>query len=300
MSQALFESLQRSSFLSLETTPTHSASFEPTLQKLEQCNLPARVDAFSTTDNPLAKLKFSAIIAAYQLQQRFNKPVLATMSMRDRNKIALQSDLLGANALDVTNILALTGDPASISDQPKSSGVFEGNSTLLLEIINCFNSGIDYAGKPFTSQPKPIHGFAVSNAYAKTPSTLYKKLHKKVEAGAVGIITQPLYHEAQATALLEMLEKINQEQLNANSSQLILGFFPITKLRTAQFLSSHVPGIHVPKQWLDALRAAKSSDDEYKIGFEMSYHLFNELKSLHPYIHMMTANQFDLADALLQ
>ena len=70
------------------------------------------------------------------------------MSMRDRNKIALQSDLLGANEVDIRAILALTGDPATISDQPHAKGVFEADSSMLLDIISCSNSGIDYAGKP--------------------------------------------------------------------------------------------------------------------------------------------------------
>ena len=78
-----------------------------------------------------------------KLQETFNLPAIATMSMRDRNKIALQGDLLGANDLDVVNILALTGDPAKMSDQPNTKAVLEGNSTLLLQMIRNFNNGID-------------------------------------------------------------------------------------------------------------------------------------------------------------
>ncbi|MEJ2468572.1 MAG: methylenetetrahydrofolate reductase, partial [Campylobacterales bacterium] len=78
--------------MTLETTPSHEASFRPVIDTIESLGLHELVDGFSTTDNPLAKLKYNALFAAMMLQQRFGKPVLATMSMRDRNRIALQSD----------------------------------------------------------------------------------------------------------------------------------------------------------------------------------------------------------------
>jgi 5,10-methylenetetrahydrofolate reductase len=102
------EKLKNGRYVTLETTPSHSASFQPVMDAIEREGLAALVDGFSTTDNPLAKLKYNALFAAMALQQRFGKPVLATMSMRDRNRIALQSDLLGANEADVRAILALT------------------------------------------------------------------------------------------------------------------------------------------------------------------------------------------------
>ena len=156
MFDTLIDKLQNSTYITLETTPGHSAQFSPTVDKIEALGLQNLVDGFSTTDNPLAKLKYNALFAAKILQERFNKPVIATMSMRDRNKIALQSDLLGANEVDVRAILALTGDPATMSDQPHTKGVFEADSSMLLEMISCFNSGIDYAGKPLAHKPKDI------------------------------------------------------------------------------------------------------------------------------------------------
>jgi 5,10-methylenetetrahydrofolate reductase len=256
----------------------------------------------STRDNPLAKLKYNSLFAAKMLQDRFNKPVIATISMRDRNKIALQSDLLGANEFDIRTILALTGDPANISDQPNAKGVFEADSSLLLDIISAFNSGMDYSAKPFTVKPKQIYPFAVVNSYAKNPKTLQKKIQKKIKHGAIGIITQPVYDIENAKQLLELKENANKECCSENkSAELILGVFPITKLRTAQFLSSHVPGINVPECWIDKLREAnrKGIEEEYKVGFELSKKLFDDLKKLHPKIHLMTANQFQIAKDIL-
>ena len=296
------DKLHNKTYITLETTPGHSAVFSPTLDRIESLGLHDLVDGFSTTDNPLAKLKFNALFGAKLLQDRFAKPVIATMSMRDRNKIALQSDLLGANEFDVRAILALTGDPANISDQPNAKGVFEADSTLLLDIISAFNSGMDYSAKPFSVRPKEIYPFAVVNSYAKNPKTLQKKMQKKIKHGAQGIITQPVYDIENAKELLELKEKANQECCSENKkAELILGVFPITKLRTAQFLSAHVPGINVPACWLDKLREASKGglEEEYKVGFELSKNLFEELKKLHPKIHLMTANQFEIAKDIL-
>jgi 5,10-methylenetetrahydrofolate reductase len=300
--QTLIDKLQNGTYITLETTPGHSALFSPIVQKIEELGLDKLVDGFSTTDNPLAKLKYNALFAAKILQERFNKPVIATMSMRDRNIIALQSDLLGANEVDIRAILALTGDPATLSDQPHAKGVFEGDSSLLLDIILAFNAGMNYAGKPFTHEPKQIYPFAVVNSYAKNPKTLQKKMQKKIKHGAIGIMTQPVYDLENAKQLIELKEFANKETSCENkSAEIILGVFPITKLRTAQFLSAHVPGINVPNSWLEALRNAhdKGPEEEYKVGFDLSKKLFEELKAYHPKIHLMTANQFQIAKDIL-
>ncbi|MEA3331116.1 MAG: methylenetetrahydrofolate reductase [Campylobacterota bacterium] len=299
----LIDKLQNDRYITLETTPGHSPTFSPVIDTIEVLGLDKLVDGFSTTDNPLAKLKYNSLFAAKMLQDSFNKPVIATMSMRDRNKIALQSDLLGANEVDIRAILALTGDPATISDQPHAKGVFESDSSLLLDIISCFNSGISYAGKPFAHKPKEIYPFAVVNSYAKNPRTLQKKMQKKIKHGAKGIITQPVYDLEGAKKLLELKEAANKECCSQEkSAELILGIFPITKLRTAQFLSAHVPGINVPTSWIESLRIAaeKGSEEEYKVGFELSKNLFDELKEFHPKLHLMTANQFQIAKDILK
>ena len=299
MFDTLIDKLQNNSYITLETTPGHAPRFMPIIEKISELGLDTLVDGFSTTDNPLAKLKYNALFAASMLQHHFNKPVIATMSMRDRNRIALQSDLLGANEANVRAILALTGDPAKISDQPHAKGVVEGDSTLLLDMISCFNSGIDYAGKPLTCKPENIYPFAVMNSYAKNPKTLLHKMQKKMAHKALGIITQPVYDIEAAKMLLELRDEARDT--SKSECELILGIFPITKLRTAQFLSAHVPGIDVPAYWLDTLRdaAAISEQAEYEAGFKLSKELFETIRKTHPKIHLMTANQFSIAKALL-
>jgi len=284
-------------YITLETTPPKLPTVDLMIDKIEKSGALKYIDGFSTTDCPLSKLKYNSIIAAYKLQEKFKKPVIATMSMRDRNKIALQSDLLGANDLGVTHILALTGDPANMSDQPKAKAVVEGSSILLLEIIRAFNNGMDYAGKEFKIKPKPITPFAVSNSYAKNFTTIEKKIYKKIQNYAVGIITQPVYDIEIANRLIEIKNKITAEfDDERKESEIILGFFPITKLKTAQFLHAHVPGIYVPEEWIEKLIKAHKigEDEEYKVGMDLSRKLLYSLLKTHPKIHIMTANRFEI------
>ena len=301
MFEQLIDKLQNSTYITLETTPPHSARFKPVIDAIAELGLDKMVDGFSTTDNPLAKLKYNALFASQLLQNRFNKPVLATMSMRDRNRIALQSDLLGANEANVRAFLALTGDPAKISDQKEAKGVFESDSSLLLDIISSLNNGTDLMGKAFKEAPEPIYPFAVVNSHARNPKSLQKKMLKKINHGAIGIITQPVYDIDNAKLLVELMENANNDSAQESKATLILGLFPITKLRTAKFLDAHVPGIHVPSYWIEALEKASaiSVDEEYKVGFELSKKLFDEIKAIHPKIHLMTANQFQIAKDIL-
>jgi len=303
MFETLIKTLEEDKYLTLETTPSHEPTMDNILNKIEEYNLDKRVDGFSTTDNPLAKLKYNAMFASVKLQEKFHKPVIATMSMRDKNKIALQSDLLGGNDFDIRAILALTGDPASMSDQPRAKGVFESNSSMLLEIINSFNNGMDYAGKPFKISPKPIYPFSVMNSHAKNMKSLEKKIFKKVSNKTRGIITQPVYDIENAKQLISYMENVQNEFKDERSkSQLIIGIFPITRLRTAQFLSSHVPGIYVPEDWIEklAIAAKVSIEEEYKVGMELSSNILESVQKIHPKIHLMTANKFDVASELIK
>ncbi|MDR2099262.1 MAG: methylenetetrahydrofolate reductase [Campylobacteraceae bacterium] len=286
-------------FISLEITPMHGGSSAVLFEKINASGLKDKIDAFVVTDNPLAKLKSDSIITAFKLQEHFSKPAIATVTMRDRNKIALQSSILGANELNVTAVLALTGDPAASSNQPNVKGVFEANSTLLLEIIKCFNAGIDYAGKEFGVPLKPILSFAVCNSRTNNPKTLQKKLISKLRFNPAAIITQPVYEIENAKWLKSIFDEA-KEQTNSNA-ELILGFFPVTRLKTAQFLNSHVSGIHVPQSLMYQLANAKkiSEDEEFKIGVKLSKEIFSALKNFHPKLHLMGANNFKLLDKMI-
>jgi 5,10-methylenetetrahydrofolate reductase len=180
MTETLIEKLKTSA-ITLEITPPKSPDFSKTVSALQTIPSLSKIDGFTVTDNPLAKLKYSSVLASVKVQSELKKPVVCTVSMRDKNNLAMQSELLGLNDFDVRGILALTGDPARLSDQPNVKGVFEGDSSQLLRMIRFFNEGVDFGGKAINPKPKPIYPFAVSNSYSKNFSSLSKKIHKKIE-----------------------------------------------------------------------------------------------------------------------
>lgn len=296
MFEQFIDKLQNDTFLTLETTPGHSPLCNEIIDYLEELNLHNLVDGFSTTDSPLSKLKLNSLFAAVALQQRLKKPVIATMSMRDRNSIALQSDLLGANGFDVRAILALTGDSVKMSDQPNPKAVVEGDSTLLLKIIKHLNEGIDLAGKEFKKRPAAIYPFAVSPSDVTKKESLLKKMIKKLDGGAIGIITQPIFNKDDIEPLIEVFQKAKQ-QTQRQDAQLIIGSFPVVRFKTANFLHNKVPGANVPLKWLELL---ENSDDEYKTGFELSLEVFQQIRQKHGKCHLMAANNFALAKELIE
>ena len=290
-------------FITVEITPPHGASIKPTIEKINALNLQDKVAGFSVTDNPLAKLKMSGVLSAIQVQQAFAKPVIATMSMRDKNKLSLQSTLLGANDFDLRCILALTGDPAKYSDQPEVKGVLERDSTLLLSIIYKLNNGFDYSNKALKPVPKPIYPFAVTNAYAKDMRRLQKKMIKKLNYGARAIITQPVYDIENTKELIEIFEEAKALSVRdtAKNAELILGQFPVVRAKTANFISDKVPGITVPKGIIDEMNLAAMDGEaqEQKVGFGISKTLFDDILKFHPKVHLMTHNRFDLCASLI-
>lgn len=290
-------------FITVEINPPHGASIDGLITEIRKNNLHEKVSGFSCTDNPLAKLKMSGVLSAIKLQQEFEKPVIATMSMRDKNKLSLQSTLLGANDFDLRCILALTGDPAKFSDQPEVKGVVERDSTLLLSIIYRLNNGVDYSNKPLNPAPKPIYPFAVSNSHAKDMNKLKKRMVKKLDYGARAIITQPVYDIENARELLIIFEDAKKLSVRdtAKDAQLVLGQFPIVSARTATFIDDKVPGISVPKNIIDAMNLAAMDgvEKEREVGYKLSKKIFDDVMTDHGKVHLMTHNRFDLCAELI-
>lgn len=290
-------------FITVEITPPHGASIKKIIEEIEDIKLYKYISGFSVTDNPLAKLKMSSILSGIQIQNIFKKPVIATMSMRDQNKLSLQSILLGANDFNLRAILALTGDPAKISDQPEVKGVLERDSTLLLSIIHHLNKGVDYSNKKLSPKPKEIYPFAVSNSYSRDMRQIEKKMIKKLNYGARAIITQPIFDIKNAQELIKIFNYAKDKSIreSAKNSTLILGQFPIINAKTAIFLLDKVPGITVPKNIIDdmTLASISSPEKENEIGFRISKNLFDEIRKLHPKIHLMTHNRFNLCKQII-
>lgn len=275
------------------------ASFDlnPLFNQLQNKNFTNNLDAFVCTDSPLGRLKHSAILASLKLQNTFKIPSITTISMRDKNTLALQSDLLGMNSLDLRLVLALTGDPLRLGNQPQAKGVFEGNSLLLLKIINALNCQKDINGENLDGDSKPIYPFCVLNSYAVKKENLYRKMQEKIQNGAQAIFTQPIYDLNIAQELLQWCEYINTQY--QTKCVLVLGFFPIFSYKTALFLHHKLPGVFIPQDWLLEMQQASLKGVEFQVGLEKNKTLFTELYKLHQKFHFMSANKPDLIEKII-
>ncbi|WP_104743877.1 methylenetetrahydrofolate reductase [Helicobacter cinaedi] len=277
-------------FLSVEVSPSLSSTIgQSVIDELESLKV---ADCFVCTDSPLARLKPSSILSSIKLQNALKKPVICTLSMRDRNSIALCGDILGANEFGLRSFLSLSGDGVKNGDCAGAKGVFEESSLKLGRIIDGLNQGIAANGKTLKDSVETIYNFSVINSYANNTESLKKKMLKKLSNSAVqGLFTQPVFSLEAARFLLESLESINKDL--GQNCVMILGFFPVLSYKVALFLRDKLPGVYIPDEWVQKLEKAslKGKEVERKIGLELSRELFKDLQALHNKFHFMSANK---------
>lgn len=205
------------------------------------------VDAINIADSPMARVRMSALALAYLIQSRVGSEVILHFTCRDRNLMGLQSDLIGAHAIGVKNILALTGDPPTVGDYAHATAVYDVDSVGLIKIIKRMNEGFDGAG---TSIGSKAH-FRIACAVNPTAENLDEEIarfRQKIEAGAEYAMTQPLYEMSTWTRFLEKLGQVD--------IPILFGVLPLQSSRHAEFLHNEVPGISVPAWVRERMRAA--------------------------------------------
>ena len=228
------------------------------------------VDAIDISDGARARLRMHPVAAARIVQDEAGIEVVTHLSCRDRNLIGLQADLLGAAALGVKNILAVTGDPAQIGDYPEATSVFDTDSVGLVHVLSRMNAGEDLAGNPIGEPP----GFLIGAAFNPTAEDLQaevERLRRKAGAGAHAFWTQPVY---EIEALYRALEEIGDD-----SVCLLLGLMPLRSARQAEFLHHEVPGVHIPRQVREKL-AHLSPEDAPRYGVEVAQGILAEAQPL--------------------
>jgi methionine synthase / methylenetetrahydrofolate reductase(NADPH) len=249
------------------------------------------VHAIDISDGARARLRMHPVAAARIVQDEAGIEVVAHISCRDRNIIGLQADLLGAAALGVKNILAVTGDPAQIGDYPEATSVFDTDSVGLVHVLSRMNRGEDLAGNPIGEPP----GFLIGASFNPTAEDLdgeLEKLQRKVGAGADAFWTQPVF---EIGALENSLERIGDDGVCV-----LLGLMPLRSARQAEFLHHEVPGIHIPKRVREKL-AALSPEDAPKYGVEVAQELLALARPLVGGAYIMPpASAPDLAGDVLE
>jgi homocysteine S-methyltransferase len=228
------------------------------------------VDCINIADSPMARIRMSAISLAYQFHALLpGTEIILHYTTRDRNLMGLQSDLMGAHAIGLRNILCLTGDPPSVGDYPNMTAVYDTDSVGLIGIVKKMNAGVDQAGTSIGAATN----FAIGCAVNPTADDLGRELdhfRHKLDAGAQFVMTQPVYETACWERFLERLGGMPKIPI-------LIGILPLQSFRHAEFLHNEVPGITVP-DWIRK-RMHEAGNEGQKVGVELARELLRDCRN---------------------
>ena len=239
--------------------------------------LRGRVDAANVTDQQSSVMRLGSLVTCHLLVQAGLEPVFQ-VTCRDRNRIALQSDLLSASVLGVKNVLAITGDLPSLGDHPQAKPVYDLDSVQLLGVIKRLNEGYDMVGNELKGKTNFFPG-AVVNPGADTEAAFELqliKMEKKIEAGAKFFQTQAIYDVNTFAKFMKRVEGFNVP--------IFAGIIPLKSAAMARFMNKNVAGVSVPQEIIDRMSEA---EDRTRTGIEIAANLIKELKDICQGIHIM-------------
>lgn len=250
--------------------------------------LQGRVHAVNVTDGSRAVMRMSSLASAVVLQQH-GIEAICQMACRDRNRIALQADLLGAQALGIRNILALTGDPVKAGDHPDARSVFDLESVRLLQLIRQLNHGFDLHDRPLQNQPTQLFAGAAIDPQCRSWSGLQRRFARKLEAGAQ-------FFQSQLIVDFERLTKF-MDQIAVDCDRPILaGIFLLKSAKNAQFINRNVPGVQIPEHIIQRLAEAPEPLQE---GMRIAAEQVRAAQSVCQGVHMMAIRREELIPQIL-
>jgi homocysteine S-methyltransferase len=236
------------------------------------------VDCVNIADSPLARIRMSAMALAYQIHTHFPRlEIILHFTTRDRNLMGLQSDLLGAHALGLRNILCLTGDPPSLGDYPNATAVFDTDAAGLVRILHRMNEGTDLAGTSIGAATRFAVGCGV-NPTAEDLDLEFERVKKKLEAGPHFCMTQPVYELATWERFRARLEGLTRIPI-------LIGILPLQSFRHAEFLHNEVPGIQIPEWIRERLHDAGSEGQ--RVGVELARDLLRQCRASANGVYLM-------------
>jgi len=229
------------------------------------------VDAVNITDNQTAIVRLSSIASAKILLDEGVEPIVQ-MTCRDRNRLAIQSDLLGAAALGIRNVLCLTGDHQKFGDDPEAKGVFDLDSIQLIAAVSTMNSGFLLSGCEMKKAPGFFIG-AAANPFAEPFEMRLIRLHKKVKAGAHFIQTQPVFDLGLFTRWMERVVDMGLHEKTA----ILAGVMPVKSAKALDWMREKVPGMRIHAEYVRRMNSARDPESE---GIAMALEMIRSLKDM--------------------
>jgi len=230
-------------------------------------------DAFNITDNQTAVVRLSSFGGSIILLNMGLEPVMQ-ISCRDRNRIALQSDVLGAASIGVRNMLFITGDHQSFGNHPGAKGVFDIDSIQLIKIIkNLRDDGVFQSGDKVLAGKPDIFIGGAANPFADPLDYRVDRLEKKIDAGVDFIQTQSVFN---LDGFNIWMDEVKSRGLD-KKVHILAGITPLKSLKMTERMKFHVPGVDIPDEIYNRM---KKSDDDKKDGFEIALSLINEVKKI--------------------
>lgn len=239
--------------------------------------LKGKIDAANVTDQQSSVMRLGSMVVSHLLVDNGLEPIFQ-VTCRDRNRLALQSDLLSAWVLGIRNVLALTGDLPALGDHPEAKPVYDLDSVQLLWTIKRLNEGFDLAGNELKGKTDFFPG-AVVKVASDTEATRelqLMKMEKKIEAGARFFQTQAVFDVDDFAKFMKRVEGFKVP--------ILVGIIPLKSPGMARFMNKNVSGVHVPDPLIEKMADA---EDRTKTGIEIAGNLIKELKDLCQGVHIM-------------
>ena len=232
----------------------------------------AGVDAVNIPDGPRASARMSAILTAVMIEQRAGIETVLHYTCRDRNLLSMQSDMLGAHAIGLRNLLLVTGDPPKLGSYPNATGVFDVDAIGLTNMVHRLNGGVDLGGRGVGEPTALSIGVGVNPVHRDFDYEM-KRFRYKVEAGAEWAITQPVFD---CEAMFRFLEAVDRMNIRI---PIVAGVWPLLSYRNAVFMNNEVPGVVIPQDIMVRMEAATEPEDAKKVGVAIAREMVERLGS---------------------
>ena len=255
----------------------------------------AGADVINVADSPMARMRMSPWAVCELVRQQVGVDTVLHFPTRGRNLLRVQGDLLAAHALGLRNVFVVMGDPTAIGDYPEAMDNYDLVPSGLIKLIKeGFNAGLDHSGADI-GQPTSFFVGCALNLCTSEPEKEMRSLHRKLEAGADFILTQPVFDPEQAERFLQRYAA----EYGALETPLLVGILPLFSSRHAAFLHNEVPGISIPQAIRDEISAA--GEGAPQAGVRIALRLVEQMRSFTRGIYLMPAfNRYDLAAEIIE